>query len=158
MGRFVPGRLTKSPATKVGARKLNRSAGPQRQGGTQNRTEVRAGPELDAEIVRKLWRYLVEFDAETGTYLMMSAVGKEAIPPYSTDRAATDQVIEFYQSRGWRLRSHKDGVGYAAAFTRKDGTQYRFICAETLPAAVCHAALAVANGTNIQSKWLIYEG
>ncbi len=113
---------------------------------------MRAGPDLDAEIVRKLWRYLVEFEPETGTYLMMSAVGKEAIPPYSTDVSAAEQVVDFYRSRGWRLRSRRDGDGYAAAFVRPDGVNYRFICAEGKAAAICHAALAVANGTNIQSS------
>lgn len=113
---------------------------------------MRAGPDLDAEIARKLWRYLVEFSPDNGDYLMMSALGKEAIPPFSTDEAATEQVVEFYRARGWRLRTRRDGKGYAAAFVRQDGHQYRFICAETRSAAICHAALAVANGTNIQAK------
>jgi hypothetical protein len=113
---------------------------------------VRAGSELDAEVVRRLWRYLVVFEPDTGEYFMMSAFGKEAIPPYSTDQDTVAQVAEFYSGQGWRLRTRKDGKKHLAAFVRNDKATYRFISAETLPEAICRAALAVSDGTNIQSK------
>lgn len=120
--------------------------------GTLKPPEMRPGPDLDAEVVRKLWRYLVVLEPETGKHLMVSAFGREAIPPYSTSQDAVAQVIEFFEEQGWKLRSRRDGTNYAAAFIKKDAAQYRYFCAETLPEAICNAALAIANGTNIQSR------
>jgi hypothetical protein len=116
---------------------------------------VRAGPELDAEIAKTLWGYLIFFDTHTGEHSMMGPGGRATVPilPYSTSKEAVAHVTDYYENRGWKLRTRKDGSGYVAAFVRKDDNRlYRFISAETLPEAICRAALAVANGTNIQSK------
>lgn len=130
----------------------SRGVAPPRRSVTQNKSEVRPGPELDAEIVRTLWRYLIVIDPGTGEYRMMSAFGNEAIPPYSTDKNTVLQVEEFFKEQGWKLRTRRDGKGFAASFTKNDGATYRYFIAETLPEAICHAALAVSNGTNVQTK------
>lgn len=113
---------------------------------------MRSGPELDVEVAKKVWRYLVVIDSGSGHYNIVSAFGSETLPPYSTDPAASALIEQFLAGQGWKLRTRRDGTGYAAAFIKPGKTTYRYFVSETLPTAICHAALAVVNGTNIQSK------
>jgi hypothetical protein len=113
---------------------------------------MRPGPAFDAEIVKTIWRHLVVIESETGAYQMIGEDGQEAIPPFSTDINAVQQITDFYRASGWKLRKRRDGDGHAAAFVKNDGVTYRYFVAESIPEAICHAALAVVNGVHVQSK------
>jgi hypothetical protein len=114
---------------------------------------MRPGPEMDAEIARKLWRTVVIFDTEIGdSYTVGNNLARLPVPPYSTSLDSANSIIELYMERGWTFKTRREEELFLAGFFRTDGTTYRYFRAETLPAAICYAALAVENGTNIQSR------
>lgn len=112
-----------------------------------------AGNQLDANIARRLWKAVVLIDMEDGShyFLRQEDHKRSPIPPYSTSVDECYRVVSKMQSMGWTARlTSKPEIGkYHAAFTKDDGRLYRLTEAETLPLAVCLAALAAYDGLNV---------
>jgi len=112
-----------------------------------------AGIQMDSLIARKVWRVFVVSDSATGeSYMVDSDTGeKVAIPAFSTDIDEAHRVVEFFQTKGWafRVKHIPENDVYHAMFFKDDGRTYKFIAADTMPLAVCIAALACLGGLNI---------
>lgn len=111
------------------------------------------GPILDSMIARKVWRALVVTESETGESYMVNQDdhSKVPVPQFSTNMDEAQRVVEFFQSKGWSLRvqSVPENDNFQACFFRDDNQTYRFVKADTVEWAICEAALAALNGTNI---------
>lgn len=114
---------------------------------------IEAGVQMDSLIARKLWRVFVVNDTETGEHYMVGSDDGEKVPlpPFSTNIDEAHRIVEFFQTKGWtfRVRNIPERDAFHACFYRDDGRQYRFLEAETMPMAICLAALAAHSGTNL---------
>ncbi|RYD39560.1 MAG: hypothetical protein EOP83_36590 [Verrucomicrobiaceae bacterium] len=112
------------------------------------------GPSLDGMIARRLWRALVFVDTATKTsYLIQQGDrARLPLPPYSTDLDEAHRVVRFMQNQGYaaRIRHDPESGMYRACFTLNDGRVYVYNKAETMPAAICIAALLALDNKNIQ--------
>ena len=111
------------------------------------------GIQTDSLIARKLWRAIVVNDSETGqSYMVEQATsGKVPVPAFSTDIDEAHKVVEYFQSKGWtfRVRNLVEEDMFQACFFKEDNRKYRFVKAETMPLAICEAAMSAFNGLNI---------
>lgn len=111
------------------------------------------GPAMDATIARRLWRAIVVVDTATGRCHMVAEADGRAVPvpPFSTDLMEAHKIVRLFQSQGWsaRLRTVPERGTSEACFTRNDGRTYRYSAAETMPLAICQAALDALDGRNV---------
>lgn len=119
-----------------------------------NPPHCQAGPLMDADVARALWKALVIHDAEAGeSYLMGEDWQRVTLPPFSTDIDAAHRVVSVMQAAGWTLTVKQTvdptGSAYLAAFVKQDNRPYRFVCHESLPMVLCLAALAAFAGLNV---------
>ena len=116
---------------------------------------VSAGPLLDARMARTLWRALVVHDAANNECYMVSDDHERVpVPAYSTVVDDAHRVAAFMQSHGWTLSIKQtmddDNVCYVALFGKTDGRIYNYTKAETMPLAICLAALWAWSGGNVK--------
>ncbi len=116
--------------------------------------ELEAGPQTDSLIARKLWKALVVTDTETGEDYMVGEKTHEKVPvpKFSTDTDEAHRIVSFFQSKGWmfRVKNIPEEDTYQACFFRQDNRRYLFVKEQSLPMAICVAAFAALNGTNIK--------
>jgi hypothetical protein len=113
-----------------------------------------AGPFLDADIARTLWKALVVHDATTGeSYLVGDDWLKVPLPRFSIDIEETHRVVGFMQAAGWTLTVKQvveNGTGqFMTAFIKADTRHYQSIKHESLAVAICLAALSAFGGLNV---------
>jgi len=74
---------------------------------------MQPGPELDAEIARKVLSVIVIVDTETGNYQLRDVDNRRfvPVPPYSTDTMTANTLLSDYKSKGctFKVSSHEDG-------------------------------------------------
>ena len=111
------------------------------------------GVQTDSLIARKLWRAIVVNDSETGESYMVGQdnADRVPVPPFSTDIDEAHKVVQYFQTKGWsfRVRNLAEEDMYQACFFKEDNRKYRFVKAETMPLAICEAAMSAFNGLNI---------
>jgi len=112
-----------------------------------------AGPMLDAQVARTLWRAIVIHDPETETSYLMGEDGREVpLPRFSRAVDDAHRVVALMNSRGWTMTLKQVTEGtphWLCAFVRDDGRTYVHTKAETMPLAICIAALAAHRGQNV---------
>lgn len=103
------------------------------------------GPDLDAEIARKVLSVVVIMDTETGTYRLRDADNKRFVdvPPFSTETVTAHELVSRFKQAGctFAIKSEADqtwsvsishpqipGVNFGAKGT-------------TLPHAICQSIL-----------------
>lgn len=110
------------------------------------------GPALDALVARRLWRAIIFVEA--GKHWLVEHGTHKRVPltPYSTDIDEAQRVVRLMQSRGFtgRIGHDPEFNRYRAVFTLDDGRHYRWTMCETMPHALCVAALAALDGTNVE--------
>jgi hypothetical protein len=111
---------------------------------------------MDADVARALWKALVIHDAEAGeSYLMGEDWQRVPLPHFSTDIDAAHRVVSVMQAAGWTLSVKQtvepDRSAYLAAFVKPDNRHYNFVRHDSLPMALCLAALAAFAGLNLTS-------
>ena len=120
------------------------------------RAEVVAGLELNARIAERVFD--MELDREGAfhlgaplEYVLRNGEGavyyRGRIPSYSTDHNVAAKVVEAFQEQGWTLlhfawSPHPDRPGKHTARFLAAGVEQAESHAETMPLAVCQAALA----------------
>lgn len=115
---------------------------------------MEAGPQFDSVIARALWKTIIVVDTKTGeNFLVSHTHEKVPLPKYSTLISDAYKLAEHFQTLGYALKVRSQIAAgratYYAVFVRGDGQNYQFSEGGTLPLAICHAALAVSQGTNI---------
>ncbi len=113
---------------------------------------MKAGPTLDGEVARRLWRAIVFVDLEKGSFLIEQGThARTALPPYSTDLDEAHRVVRLLQSQGYtgRMRHEAETGVYRCVFTKNDSRTYTWTKGETLPEAICLAAIAAVDNKNI---------
>lgn len=115
---------------------------------------MRPGPDVDADIARKVFRNTVVFDVTSGIYWVVDAQTgvHSSLPRYSDLDGDYLEIVDFYRDRGWKFKTRREGNKFLVGFHKPDGVTYRSFRAETLATAVCIAALAIENGSHIQSR------
>lgn len=110
------------------------------------------GPALDALVARRLWRAIVSVEDGKPFLVEQGTHKRVALTAYSTDLDEAQRVVRLMQSRGFtgRIGHEPEHNRYRAAFTRDDGRHYRWTFCETLPHALCLAAIAAVDGTNVE--------
>ena len=115
-----------------------------------------AGPELDALIATDVMGCRV-VHCRDGTYKLkvpgsfdrvdfVTAEGaRSACPKYSTDWAAVGEVLDKLDAWSWELINHGEGVTMTIF---KDATHYE-ATADTVPLAICRAALKAVEGSKL---------
>lgn len=108
---------------------------------------MQSGPDLDALIARKFWKSLVitDFgdDGEPEHYMVEKGTGaKVPVPQYSTDIDDSHQVVQFFRSNGWVFNAqHVASTDRFRAGFGKTLPDAIYVESDTLPLAICHAAL-----------------
>ncbi len=117
---------------------------------------VPPGIVMDSLIARKIWRVLVVNDTDSGESYMVGEDdhSKVPVPKYSTDIDQAHKIVEYFQNKGWLFRVQNVPVDnqFRACFFKNDSRAYRFVQADTMPMAICEAALAVLSGANLAHK------
>ena len=110
------------------------------------------GAALDALVARRLWRAIVYVEAGKSWLVEQGTNKRVPLTAYSTDLDEAQRVVRLMQSRGFTGRvGHDPGLDrYRAVFTRDDGRVYRWTLSETMPHAICLAALSAVDGTNVE--------
>lgn len=111
-----------------------------------------AGPQMDARIARRLWRAVVFVDNESGTsYLIQQGdFGRVPLPAYSTDVDEAYRVVRFMQGKGYtaRFQHNPEENKYFGYFAKDADLVYIWMQGDTMPMAICLAALSALDGTN----------
>lgn len=64
---------------------------------------MQAGPDLDAEVARKVFRHVVMYDEAGRAQVRDLKLGKFVdVPPYSTDTDAAYKILNHFQHLGFR--------------------------------------------------------
>jgi hypothetical protein len=112
------------------------------------------GIETDSLIARKVWRAVVVNDTLTGESYMIGQEDRThvPVPPFSTDIEEAYKIVAFFQNKGWtfRLMNIPDDDVFQACFFQQDERMYRFVRGQTVPLAICAAAIALLDGSNIK--------
>ena len=111
--------------------------------------------ELDSLVARHVYGLVVIIDTQKGANYIMGKNGTPMeLPLYSTDMEAVDDIEKRLERQGWYLsvRNTVDAEKskWIACFLRDDEKSYLPSKADTLPAAVCMAAVAALTGKNVQ--------
>lgn len=103
------------------------------------------GPELDAEIARKVLGAIVLVDTETGGYQVRDLDAKRfvAVPPYSTDTTVAHRLVSLYKNAGctFSIKAEDDST-WSVTIAHQKLTGINFTMkGQTLPHAICNAIL-----------------
>jgi len=106
-----------------------------------------AGVELDRLIAERVFGVQTKIPSTVGhrSGKIVFAVSHIAVPHYSTDIAAAWEIVEHFRCGGMTciLETSRIYPGDRAAFSVLDSLE-----AETMPLAICMAALKVVEATN----------
>jgi hypothetical protein len=110
------------------------------------------GPATDSLVARSIWKAIIVTETETGESYMVNQddYSKVKVPPYSTSVDEAHRIVEYFQNQGWsaRIRNVPEQDVFMVSFFKHDGRTYRFMKGDTLPMAICMAALDLINGSN----------
>jgi len=103
------------------------------------------GPDLDAEVARKILEVVVIFDSDSGEYQLRDLSNRKTIPlpPYSTDTASAHQLISKYKAAGctFAINANPDGTWVVTVqHPQLAGVKFG-ASGQTLPHAICQAIL-----------------
>lgn len=104
------------------------------------------GPDLDAEIARKVLNVIVISDTETGQYQLRDTANKKFVdlPPYSTDTGTAYQLVSKFKAAGctFRIVPPKEDSLWNVEMTHPKIAGVNFGSKGiTLPHAICQAIL-----------------
>jgi len=104
------------------------------------------GPDLDAEIARKILNVIVISDTETGRYQLRDVKNRKFldVPPYSTDTTTAHQLIAKYKAAGcvFQINAPKEDDQWSVAISHRQLSGVNFGAqGSTLPHAICLAIL-----------------
>lgn len=104
------------------------------------------GPDLDAEIARKVLGVIVISDTETGQYQLRDTANKRFldIPPYSTDTTTAHELISKFKAAGctFQINAPKEDASWHVAISHPQIAGVNFgASGDTLPHAICQAIL-----------------
>lgn len=103
------------------------------------------GPELDAEIARKVLGVVVIMDTETGDYQLRDLTNKRfvSVPPYSTDTVAAHSLVAKYKAAGCTFSiKAEDDQSWSVSISHPQAAGLNFGArGSTLPHAICQAIL-----------------
>lgn len=112
-----------------------------------------SGKELDVMVARKVLRAIVIYEPEKKEHFMFDLKTKQQIPvpDFSTSIKETYKIINYLQGFGWvaRMSVLPDKDSAQAVFTKSDGKKYKYCIADTLPQAICLAAIEAVEKRNI---------
>lgn len=76
------------------------------------------------------------------------------LPLFSEDQEAANLIEQKMEENGWILTVRntidEEASKWLASFLRKDGKNYILSSADTVPRAICLAAVSAMQGTNIK--------
>ena len=103
------------------------------------------GPDLDADVARKVLNIVVLLDTSTGVYLCKDTGTKQfvPVPPYSTDTATAHQLVQLYKNAGCTFNINSDDEGVwtvTISHPRTNGLTFSEH-GQTLPHAICNVIL-----------------
>jgi hypothetical protein len=103
------------------------------------------GPDLDAEIARKVLGVVVIMDTETGEYQLRDVKNKKFIPvpPYSTDTTTAHNLVARYKAHGCTFKiSANDDSTWSVTVTHNQLAGLNIVGkGSSLAHAVCKAIL-----------------
>lgn len=107
---------------------------------------MQPGPDLDAEIARKVLGVIVIADTSTGKYQLRDTANKKFVelPPYSTDTTAAHELLTKYKNAGctFQINAPKDDNQWSVAVCHPQIAGVNFgATGSTLPHAICQAIL-----------------
>lgn len=109
--------------------------------------------ELDSLVARLVWGFVVIIDTQSGNnYIMGTDRQLIELPHYSQDQEAANLIEQEMEKHGWILTVRntidEDASKWLASFLRKDERNYKLSSADTVPRAICLAAVSAMQGTN----------
>lgn len=107
------------------------------------------GPELDAEIARKVLGVVVIMDTETGAYQLRDMDNKKFIPvpPYSTDTVTAHMLVSKFKAAGclFAINADDDQL-WSVTMSHPQIPGVNFTCkGQTLAHAICTSVLQFNN-------------
>lgn len=118
---------------------------------------MNAGRDLDAEIARKIFRYVVMIDSATGEPSIRDNETKKfvAVPPFSTDTTVAHAIVQKYKDAGCTFNISndiEDGEQVWSVSIRHTKAAGLNLGANgaTLPEAICNAVLHFSKLFKIQ--------
>lgn len=110
---------------------------------------MQPGPELDAEIARKILEVVVIIDSKTGQYQLRDVANKRFVdvPPYSTDTATAHELIAKYKAANctFAINAEPDGT-WSVVVSHPQVVGVNFGArGTTLAHAICNAILQFNN-------------
>jgi len=107
------------------------------------------GPDLDADIARKILGVVVIFDSDTGEYQLRDLDNRKMVPlpPYSTNTVTAHQLISKYKAVGctFAITANPDGTWMVSvSHPQLSGVNFG-ANGQTLPHAICQAILQFNN-------------
>lgn len=109
---------------------------------------MQPGPDLDAEIARKILEVVVILDTETGQYKLRDVENRTfvPVPPYSTDTTAAHELISKYKAAGCTFAISNTPEGTWSVTIRHAQVPVNFGAnGQTLAHAICQAVLQFNN-------------
>lgn len=105
------------------------------------------GPDLDAEIARKVLEVVVIMDTATGAYQLRDVANKRfiPIPPYSTDTSTAHELLRDFKNMGCTFQitaptEQESQWSVAVSHNQIGGVNFG-AKGQTLPHAICQAIL-----------------
>ena len=107
------------------------------------------GPDLDAEIARKVLGVVVIMDTETGAYQLRDVANRRflAVPPYSTDTQAAHELVSKFKAAGctFSIKMEED-QSWSVSITHPQTAGVNFgATGQTLAHAICQSVLQFNN-------------
>lgn len=102
------------------------------------------GPDLDAEIARKVFGVIVVHDSETGTYQVRDVENTKwlPLPPYSTDTVTAHQIVSRFKAAGCTFAIKNEDSSWSVVISHPSLPKISFGCGgQTLPHAICNSIL-----------------
>jgi len=104
------------------------------------------GPDLDAEIARKVLGVIVISDTKTGKYQLRDTANRRFldVPPYSTDTTTAHELISKYKAAGctFQINAPREDDQWNVTISHPQISGVNFGAGgSTLPHAICQAIL-----------------
>lgn len=109
---------------------------------------MQPGPDLDAEIARKILEVVVIYDTESGQYQLRDVEKRTfvPVPPYSTDTTAAHQLISRFKASGCTFAISSNSEGVWTVTIRHPQVPVNFGAnGQSLAHAVCQSILQFSN-------------
>lgn len=107
------------------------------------------GPDLDADVARKVLGVVVIMDTETGGYQLRDMANKRFVdvPPYSTDTTTAHGLVSKYKAAGcvFAIKA-EDDESWSVSISHPQAGNVNFGAkGQSLPHAICNAVLQFNN-------------